>query len=271
MATITDIRPTPALTEPVAPSRLTRTWSSWWPPLLGLLLIAGVAELLVRGGVLGPRTPTISEIVTAAVELGGSADLWTASLVSGRILLQGLVIGTLVGVLAGSVIGGVPLLRRAVGPLVLALYATPFIALIPVLLIIFGFGTVGKTVIVSLLVFMTVTLQVAAGMENIDIVYFEVSDSFRTPWHRRWREVMLPAAAPYIIAGVRLGLGRALTGVVVAEFETRLTGLGGLIMTNALALKVAEATVPALLIAVVGISLTTLLRRAEKRFKVWKV
>ena len=124
--------------------------------------------------------------------------------------------------------------------------------------------------IVFFLVFITVVLQTIAGVRNVDPTYFEVSNAFRAPPWRRLFEVTFPAALPFIVAGIRLGIGRALVGVVVAEFETQVTGLGGVIIAKAQRLELADAMIPAIFLAAVGIALAAALRRWEQRIQVWK-
>jgi len=123
---------------------------------------------------------------------------------------------------------------------------------------------------VFFLVWITVVLQTIAGIRNVDPTYLEVASAFRTPHWRRWFAITFPAALPFVIAGIRLAIGRALVGVVVAEFETAVTGLGGLILLRAQQLDLAAAAVPALFLAAVGISITAALRAWEQRLKVWK-
>mgnify|MGYP000017637869 FL=1 len=204
------------------------------------------------------------------MEFGSTQEFREAAFSSGRVFLQGAVAGVLFGVAVGTVIGGNSLLDRALGPLVFAVYSTPFIALVPLFLVAFGFGVFSKSMIVFFLVFMTVVLQTIAGVRSVEPAYLEVADSFRAPTWRRWTEILLPGALPFIVAGIRLGIGRGLVGVVVAEFETAITGLGGVILQRSQNLQLAEGAVPAVFLATVGILLTAALRRLENRMNVWK-
>ena len=216
------------------------------------------------------KMPGPLDVLHSIVTFGVSGEFWSAALESGRVFLQGLIPGTILGVFIGLVVGGFRLLDRSLGPLLFGVYTTPFIAIIPLLLILFGFGVKGKTMIVFFLVFITVVLQTIAGVRNVDPTYFEVSNAFRAPRWRRLFEVTFPAALPFIVAGIRLGIGRALVGVVVAEFETQVTGLGGVIIAKAQRLELADAMIPAIFLAAVGIALAAALRRWEQRIQVWK-
>lgn len=250
--------------------RLAHAAATWTPPLVALLVAVILWQLVVVLELGQLSLPGPWDVVYAAYDFGTSWEFWSAALESGRVFVQGLVPGVVVGVVVGMVIGQFDVLDRGVGPLLLAVYTTPFIAVIPLLLILFGFGIVGKTMIVFFLVWITVVLQTLAGVRNVDDKYLEVASAFRTPRLRQLLEVTFPAALPFIIAGVRLGIGRALVGVVVAEFETAVTGLGGVILFRAQQLQLAEALIPALFLGGVGIVLTAGLRRWEARIQAWK-
>lgn len=240
------------------------------PALVALVIGLACWQVFVMLDLGKVLLPGPIEIGQAIVEFGTTADFWEAAVTSGRVFLQGAVAGIVVGVAAGIVIGGSSLLDRALGPLIFAVYSTPFIALVPLFLVAFGFGVFSKSMIVFFLVFMTVVLQTIAGVRSVDPTYLEVADSFQAPTWRRWSEILLPGALPFIVAGIRLGIGRGLVGVVVAEFETAITGLGGVILQRSQNLQLAEGAVPAVFLAAVGIVLTTILRRLEDRMNVWK-
>jgi len=242
----------------------------WAPPVVSLLVAMLIFQAFVSLDLGKLKMPGPLDVLHSIVTFGVSGEFWSAALESGRVFLQGLIPGMILGVFIGLVVGGFRLLDRSLGPLLFGVYTTPFIAIIPLLLILFGFGVKGKTMIVFFLVFITVVLQTIAGVRNVDPTYFEVSNAFRAPPWRRLFEVTFPAALPFIVAGIRLGIGRALVGVVVAEFETQVTGLGGVIIAKAQRLELADAMIPAIFLAAVGIALAAALRRWEQRIQVWK-
>jgi NitT/TauT family transport system permease protein len=85
-----------------------------------------------------------------------------------------------------------------------------------------------------------------------------------------WIDLILPSALPYIVTGIRLALGRALIGVIVAEYYTALSGLGNLIATNANSFQTARMFVPIVVIALIGVVLTALLEWAERQLAQWR-
>jgi NitT/TauT family transport system permease protein len=214
--------------------------------------------------------PTPVSTVRAAIEMTADGDLLPAIASSYSVLAAGAVPGIVVGVLMGLVIGSVRQLDVAFGPYIFAFFATPFPAVIPLFLLIFGLGFVGKVAIVFTLVWIAVLLQTIAGVKAVDERYLEVARSLGTGWLRATFEIRLPAALSFIVAGIRIAVGRALVGVVIAEFDTALTGLGAQIFRHSQRLRLSEALVPAVILALTGIVATMLLRRVERRLEVWK-
>ena len=253
---------------PIAPWRTRAT--ALTPPAVAFVIGLGLWQLFVALDLGRVELPGPLAIAGAIVEFGRTREFFDAALSSGQVFLQGTIAGALAGVAVGVAIGANRMLDRALGPLLFAVYSTPFIALVPLFLVAFGYGVLSKSMIVFFLVFMTVVLQTIAGVRNIDPRFLEVADSFSAPVWRRWTEILLPGALPFIVAGIRLGIGRGLVGVIVAEFETAITGLGGVILQRSQNLQLAEGAVPAVFLAAVGIALTVGLRRLEARLNVWK-
>lgn len=214
--------------------------------------------------------PTPVSTVQAAIEMAADGELGEAIGSSFGVLAAGAIPAIIVGVLMGLVIGSVRRLDVAFGPYIFAFYATPFPALIPLFLLVFGLGFVGKVAIVFALVWIAVLLQTIAGVKAVDQRYLEVGRSLGSTGVRAMFEIRLPAALSFIVAGVRIAVGRALVGVVIAEFDTALTGLGALIFRHSQRLRLSEALVPAVILALTGIVLTMILRRVERRLEVWR-
>jgi ABC-type nitrate/sulfonate/bicarbonate transport system permease component len=202
--------------------------------------------------------PTPLSTVKAAYEMTVDGELGEALASSFAVLAAGAIPAIIVGVLMGLVIGSVRQLD------------VPFPALIPLFLLIFGVGFIGKVAIVFTLVWIAVLLQTIAGVKAVDPRYLEVGRSLGSTGIRAMFEIRLPAALSFIVAGVRIAVGRALVGVVIAEFDTALTGLGALIFRHSQRFRLSEALVPAVILAITGIVLTMLLRRLEGRLEVWK-
>lgn len=150
------------------------------------------------------------------------------------------------------------------------LYATPTVALVPVIVLWFGIGIKAKVIIVSLFCFFPMLINTVQGVKNVDESLLEVARSFRSPELRTWLDVVIPSAVPFILTGLRLSVGRALIGMVLAEFYTSVTGMGYMIVTYANSFQTAKLFVPVVMIGLLGVILTSLLNGLEKRFAPWK-
>lgn len=214
--------------------------------------------------------PTPASTVAAFVEMSESGELWQASFESAQVLVLGSIPGIVIGIALGLVIGGIRPLNTSLAPYIYAFYATPFPALIPIFVLLFGLGNTGKAMIVFTLVITTVLLQTIAGVRNVDARFLEVARSFGSSPARTLLEVHLPASTSFIVAGIRLAIGRALVGVVVAEFDTALSGLGALIFRYSGRLALSHAFVPAVVFSLTGIVVYVTLRKAEQRLEKWR-
>lgn len=263
--------PAPAA-PPAKPARKPRRGLSparrWTLRLSSLVLITIAWELY--GSAINPvLLSSPSKIVVAAVEMVADGSLWKAF---GESMVV-LTVGSLIGIGAGLAIGLVAGRSETFGAFIElplnALYATPSVALIPVIVVWFGFGPTAKTVVVMLFVLFPVLINTMRGVKEVDRGLIEVAQAFCSKESRMWIDLILPSALPYVVTGLRLAIGRALIGVIVAEFFTAFAGLGNLIVTNANSFRTDRTFVPILLIALLGITLTALLEWAERRVVRW--
>ena len=131
----------------------------------------------------------------------------------------------------GLLLARIRILRVGVEPYIMLLYATPMVALIPFILSMMGFGFAPKLLVVFLFAVFPVLYNTVEGARSIKPELIEVAKSFRSSEWALWREVMLPYTLPYTMTGVRQAIGRALVGMIAAEFFLSATGLGQLIMS----------------------------------------
>ncbi|HBA39117.1 MAG TPA: hypothetical protein DCZ05_05075, partial [Deltaproteobacteria bacterium] len=123
----------------------------------------------------------------------------------------------IVGILLGYLMGRYRWFDDLMDPWIATLYSIPVIAFVPFIIIWFGIGLFSKIIVVFKITAVAIMLNTAAGIKTIDPVWLELSNSLRlSPWETTYK-IRLPAALPYIITGMRLGVGRALLGVIVAE------------------------------------------------------
>jgi ABC-type nitrate/sulfonate/bicarbonate transport system permease component len=209
-------------------------------------------------------------IAQAGVELAQKGVLWKALAQSLSVLGWGLLLSIVVGVAVGLAIGRSRVLEALLQVPLDALYATPMVALVPVIVLWVGFGPVAKVLVVFLFSVFAIMLNTARGVREVDPELIEVARSFLAREIGLWKDVVLPAALPYVVTGTRLGVGRALVGVVIAEFYTSIAGLGYLIVTYANTFQTAKVFVPVVILMALGVAMTWLLQLLEERLAPWQ-
>jgi ABC-type nitrate/sulfonate/bicarbonate transport system permease component len=247
--------------------------SFWQHPALYrygfLLLIVGLWELL------GPMVNPIlfsypSKILIAAYHLTfvtGELPYYAAQ--SLQVLIYGLGFGIIVGIPLAVVMARVRPVDWALDMPINALYATPMVALVPLLVLWFGIHMQAKVIVVFLFAVFPVLINTYQGVRECDKNMLEVARSFRSSEMKIWLHVLLPFSVPYIAAGIRLAIGRGLVGMVVAEFFTSISGLGYMITRYAHVFETDKTFVPVLLLMVLGVALTVALKKLERRIAPW--
>jgi len=211
-----------------------------------------------------------SKIVMGAVTLLQGGVLQAAALESFRTLALGYTGGALFGVAVGLLIGRYREVEAALDWLINALYATPLVALIPLVILWFGLGFTAKLFIVFLFTLFPVLINTSIGVKNVSRSLIDVGVAFVANERQIFSKIILPASLPYIMAGLRLGIGRAIIGMVTAEFFTAISGLGGLVVKYGNNFRTDEMLVPVLILMALGVLLTGALQRAESLIAPWK-
>jgi NitT/TauT family transport system permease protein len=175
-----------------------------------------------------------------------------------------------VGVLFGVVMGRFSIIEWAADIYINALYSTPMVAVVPLIVLWFGFKIPAKVVIVFSFMVFPVLLNTFEGVKNVDRHLQEVARSFCSSESQLWRHLIIPSAIPFIVAGVRLAIGRGLVGMIVAEFYTSVTGLGYMIVRYANALETDKLFVPIVVVMLLGVGLMSLAKWIEGRIAPWR-
>ncbi|VCU70563.1 Putative aliphatic sulfonates transport permease protein SsuC [Pigmentiphaga humi] len=212
-----------------------------------------------------------SAIGMAAYEMTMNGELPAAMSSSLQTLLFGFAIATVLGLVLGLVIGRYRAVEAATDWLVNALYATPLIAIIPLVILWFGLGNTSKLFIVVILTIFPVLINTISGVRNVPAALLDVGNAFAAREHQVFVKIILPSALPYMMTGVRLGIGRGIIGMVVAEFFTSITGLGALIVKYGNQFDTASMFVPIFVLMLMGVILTVLARRVESWIAPWRV
>lgn len=210
-----------------------------------------------------------SKIAAAFYELTVSGDLPYYLMQSLEVMVLGLVSAVLVGIPLGVAMARLQKLDWALDLPLNALYSTPMVALVPILVLWFGIYLKAKVIVVFLFAVFPILINTYQGVRECDKNMLEVARSFRSTESKMWQDVLLPYALPYIAAGVRLAIGRGLVGMVIAEFYTTISGLGFMITKYANVFEMDKTFVPVIVLMALGITLTSGLKRLERRIAPW--
>ena len=252
--------------ELAPPSDKSRVW------IVRVLSIIGVV-----GGweILGRQVDPLflsppSAIVVAAGQMIASGELLVGLISSLRTLVVAFFLASVIGIALGLLIGRYRMVDAATDWLVNALYATPLVAVIPLVTLWFGLGDTAKTFIVTILAVFPILINTIAGVRNVPKQLIDVGSAFAANERQIFTKIILPSALPYMMTGLRLGVGRAIIGMVVAEFFTAITGLGALIVKYGNQYDTASMFVPIFVLMLLGIALSLAVRRAEEWIAPWK-
>lgn len=245
-----------------------------WRESRALFRYGFVALILIVWEIVGPFINPIffsypSRIAIAFYELTISGDLPFYLGQSLEVMFYGLISAVVVGIPLAVAMARVRWLDWALDLPINALYATPMVALVPLLVLWFGIYLKAKIIVVFLFAVFPVLINTYQGVRECDKNMIEVARSFRSSERRMWQDVLLPFAVPYIAAGVRLAIGRGLVGMVIAEFYTTISGLGFMITRYANVFEMDKTFVPVVVLMVMGVALTTGLKWVERRVAPW--
>jgi len=242
---------------------------TWWVRLLSIAIVLIAWEIVGRR--INPLFMSYpSAIVSAGIKMGTNGELASAMASSLRTLLSGFAIASVFGIALGLPIGRYRLIEAATDWVVNALYATPLIAIIPLVILWFGLGDSAKLFIVTLVSIFPVLINTASGVRNVPRALIDVGTAFAANERQVFLKIILPAVLPYIMTGLRLAIGRAIIGLVAAEFFTAITGLGALIVKYGNQYDTASMFVPILILMFLGVSLTAVLRKLEEMAAPWR-
>jgi ABC-type nitrate/sulfonate/bicarbonate transport system permease component len=212
-----------------------------------------------------------STVLSTAWALSHTGELWKHLYVSLTEFFLGFSLAAVAGVFLGFLTGTSRRAREYLEPLVSALYATPLVALIPFYILIFGIQLVSKVALVFTITVFPIIINTQAGILSVERSLLEVASSFRASRRQIFFKVQVPAAIPFIIGGLRLGVGRALTGVVVAEFFFATAGLGFMISVASQNFDTARVLLGVFIFSVTGVVAVGLLQRIERRMAPWRL
>jgi ABC-type nitrate/sulfonate/bicarbonate transport system permease component len=208
-------------------------------------------------------------VLQAFVELSASGELWQYLQQSLLVLLFGFVSAVVVGIPLGVAMARYKWLDYAIDTYINALYSMPMVAIVPLLVLWFGFDVKAKSVVVFLFCLFPILISTYQGVKSVDPRLLEVARSFRSSEAQLWRDLIIPSALPFIVAGLRLAIGRGLVGLVIAEFYTSIAGLGYMIVKYANSFQTDKLFVPIVVLMVLGVAMMEALKQLQARMAPW--
>jgi len=234
--------------------------------LIGVAVFLAVWE--VSAWIIGSKLvlPSVTQILAALWDLLVSGELLVAMGESIWLLIVGLFISTVIGFVLGALVARSRTAYWMLNPYFSALFATPTIALVPLVLVWFGFGFPGRVIVVILAAVVPIMFSVASGLRDDPKDLVDVARSFGVKGELALLyRVRVRAALPVLLAGLRLAAGRGVVGMAVAETYLRLGGIGGLIKSYGSMFQTDYVFAAILPLSLLGIAIVSLIGRIEKR------
>jgi len=245
------------------------TIRDWGLRLLVFAIVVGLWELFINHSQ-NFLLPKFTEIARGLFRLLFTEPrFWEALYVSNQALILGYAVSIIVGIPLGLIAGRLHWMDRLLNPYVGVLLAMPVAPLIPIVIIALGLGLAARVFIVVLFAFVFITVNTRAGVRNVEPSLIEMAKSFGASEGQIWRRIVLPSAMPAIFAGMRIGLGRSITGMVMVELLLVASGLGRLLLE--FSGRMQSDLVFAIVLAVIieAIALLTAMQVIERRIAGW--
>lgn len=248
-----------------------REITSDWLGVIGVVSFFLAWEILTRLEIINPfYFPPFSAILVKGYELFANGSIWDHIWFSLTNFAIGFFASVVLGVLLGVPMGWYKNVCKTFDPLLSGIYATPLIALLPLIIMMFGLGAISKIIMTILAAVFPILINTMVGIANTDHRLITMARAFGAKDSQIFLKVSLPGSLPYLVAGMRVALGRALVYIVVAEQYGAATGLGYLSSVAAQRFQMAAMFVPIIIIAGLGAGLNELLKAVERRLEKWK-
>lgn len=214
--------------------------------------------------------PAPTDIFWQFVEVTASGELIQHTLVTLYRVMTGYVIGAIPAVTVGLLMAMLKPVRIFFDPLIACLFPIPKVALMPLLLLAFGFGDASKIALVAIAVFFPVCVNTYTGAANIEQIYWDVGRNYGASQWVMFRRVILPGALPTIFAGLRIALAVAFIVLVASEFVATKTGIGYMIWNSWELLQVDIMFAGIVTIGLLGLVTSLIFEEVQRRVIPWK-
>src|SRR5215469_8201024 len=264
----------PEISLPTAPESrtiLSRSALIYALRIGALTAFLGIWEIASRTGLVPELFASSPSLIAAKfVEMVADGSIWPHVAATASVTAAGFGLAVAIGVPIGILMGRSELINATVEPFVAALYASPQVAFLPLLIIWLGIGFSSKVALVFIGSVIIMIINTETGVAQVDPRLVETARSFMASERQILTKIVLPAALPIILAGMRLAIGRALVMVVVAEIYASNRGLGYLIFQAGGLYDTAQVFVGVGILAAAGVSLTAALRALERWLAPWQ-
>src|SRR5438093_9658254 len=211
-----------------------------------------------------------SLVFKAAFQMFASGEIFNDLYVSGIEFVVGYILSVVVAIPFGIAIGWYKRFAYVCDPFVNAMNATPRIALLPLVIIWLGIGIISKVGIIFLGAVFPLLINTRDGVKTTPVNLLTAAKSFGASEWMLFKTVVLPSTIPFILTGLRLGLGRAIVGVMVGELYAATAGIGFMLTVAVATFQTDKVFVGVLVFALPGMIGTELLTRVERRFDKWR-
>lgn len=267
---VTGVEATPSRRAVGKPGAL----AAYQPALIGgaaVVVFLAAWQLIAATRIVPPLfLPAPTDILQAFTQMFSKPEIWLDLETSGVEVLYGFGLAIIVGLPLGIVMGWYRPVRYALDPFMSFFYSVPRIALAPLLIIWFGIGIWSKVAVIFLGAFFPIAINAMAGIKSLDPLLLRAARSFGAKDAQIFRTIALPGTVPFILTGIRLGIGHALIGVVVAELLAATYGIGKLMQDSFAVFNMPTAFAALVIIAASGVVLTVIIQRIERRFEAWR-
>jgi NitT/TauT family transport system permease protein len=213
--------------------------------------------------------PGVDETLRALVDVVATRETWAALLASNKALAIGYAAAVAVGLPLGLLIGRVRTADALVQGWLSILLITPMAMIIPIIIMALGFGVGGRSLIIFIFVLPMILVNCRTGVRTTPTDLIEMGRSFGASERQLWRYVIMPGAAPSVFAGLRIGIGRAVTGMVIAEWLLAAVGVGALLLQFRGSFESAALFAVIIIVLAESLVLVQVVRIIERRLASW--
>ncbi len=237
---------------------------------VGVVVVLAAWQVCASAGLVDPKfSSSPFGAVDALITSIRTGTLWSPLGSTLSIVAWGMVISVVAGIPLGLLIGRNKILFGLTDPLISIMYSVPYVVFLPILIFWFGIGADARVVIVVWSALFPLLINVIAGARNLDASLMQVSRVFCASRWLTLRSVAFPATLPYVLAGIRQAVGRALVGAIVAELFMGSAGLGYVVQLKTSNFQMDDAMASIAVIAVIAIVLNHSVAYLEQRLTFW--